>query len=374
MNYNVISADSHIDVKYLPGDLFVSNAPAEWKDQAPRIVETREGKKWFSEGTDLSARLPNANMGFFERGFSKRIDRMFDAGFFDGRSHPTDPELRMKHQDMDGIDAEVIYGVLHLGNHIESRELLNLIYRTYNTWVADFCKANPDRLAGLACLPNEDPEAAAAELRRVAALGIRGAEFAVSTAAKPVWHKDWFPLWEAAAECNTPISFHTTGLPTREPDDAETKEYTAQYLGTWLTMFQLAGAESLASILFSGALDRFPDFKFVLGESGVAWIPFILGRVDEKYEDRYTYLNFSMPPSDYWRRQGYTTFQQESTVPDVIQLVGEDNVLWGSDYPHSDGVWPDSQDVIAKDLGRLDDRVLQKVIRDNTGKLYGFLN
>ena len=139
-------------------------------------------------------------------------------------------------------------------------------------------------------------------------------------------------------------------------------------------MFQLAGAESLSSILFSGALDRYPDFKFVLGESGVAWIPFILGRVDEKYEDRYTYLDFEMPPSGYWRRQGYTTFQQESTVPDVIQLVGEDNVLWGSDYPHSDGVWPDSQEVIAKDLGRLDDRVRQKVVRDNTGKLYGFLN
>ena len=81
-----------------------------------------------------------------------------------------------------------------------------------------------------------------------------------------------------------------------------------------------------------------------------------------------------MKPSDLWRRQGYTTFQHESTFADVAHLVGEDNVIWGSDYPHGDGVWPDSMKIIEEDLGALDEKVRRKITCENAGKLYGLLN
>ena len=375
MGYNIISGDSHIDVKFLPGDVFVSGAPARLKGLMPQIVETKDGPRWYSEGTDLATRLPNANMDFFPRGWSARIDRMHDQGFFDGRPHPTTPELRLKDQDVDGIDAEIIYGILHLNNHIESPEILTLCYQLYNSWAAEFSKTNPERFFCLACVPNDDPHAAAEEVRRVAELGLRGAEFAVSTAAKPLWHRDWDPLWAAAGECNIPISFHTTGVEVRKPsDDQMAKEYNDPYRATWLTLFQLAGAEFLTSIIYSGATERYPEFKFVLGECGASWIPYILARMDEEYEDRYRHLNFSLKPSGYWYRQGYTTFQHEPTIGDLIHLVGEDNVLWGSDYPHSDGVWPDSQKMIEDDMGQMDEKVRRKLTRDNAGKLYGILN
>ena len=96
--------------------------------------------------------------------------------------------------------------------------------------------------------------------------------------------------------------------------------------------------------------------------------------MDEEYEDKFSHLNFSLKPSDYWRRQGFTTFQHETTLADVIHLVGEDNILWGSDYPHADGVWPDSRKTIEADIGQLDERVRRKLTRDNVGKLYRLLN
>ena len=147
------------------------------------------------------------------------------------------------------------------------------------------------------------------------------------------------------------ISFHTTGYPVREPaDDAMKQEYDLRYRATRTTMFQIGAAEFLASIVFSGALDRFPGFKFVLGEAGVTWLPYILDRMDEEYEDRYYQLKLSMKPSELWRRQGYSTYQHEPSVAVMIPLIGEDNIMWGSDYPHPDGIWPDSQKWIAEDL------------------------
>src|SRR5262249_61466210 len=120
--------------------------------------------------------------------------------------------------------------------------------------------------------PSPDRAGAAGELRRVAALGLKGADFPVSTAVYPIWHGAWDPLWEAAQEAKVSISFHTTGYAVRDPsDEAMKKAYDLRYRATRTTMFQVCAAEFLASIVFSGALDRFPGFKFVLGEAGVSW-------------------------------------------------------------------------------------------------------
>ena len=344
MEYNVISGDGHIDLKWLPHELFVSNAPAKWKDRPPHVVETREGKKWVAEEKDLASFSGLFDMKLPQRGVSNRIDRMYELGFFEGGPHPTTPDLRIGDQEIDGVDAEVIYPILGMNKCLEDPELLRLLYEIYNTWVADFFNANPDRLVALACIPNDDPEIAAGELRRAASLGLKGADFAVSSASKPIWHRAWDPLWAAADECQMPISFHTTGYTARKPSNAQmAREYDLQYRATRVTMNQISGGEFLASIIFSGALERYPGMKFVLGEAGVSWIPYALGRMDQEYEDQFYHLNFPLKPSEYWHRQGYSTFQNETTVADVAHLVGEDNIVWGSDLtPMAFGPTPSS--------------------------------
>jgi predicted TIM-barrel fold metal-dependent hydrolase len=375
MEYRIISADCHIDMTWMPGDLWTSQTPAKWKDAVPQVRQTPEGPRWYAEGKELGV-FGGLGFGFnpVQRSYSKHVDRMFQAGFYEGGPHPTTPALRLKDQEIDGIDAEVMYGILGIGRRLSDPELIQVVYEIYNSWAADFCKTNPQRFVGLACVPNHDPLAAATELRRAAGLGLKGADFAVSTAVYPIWHNAWDPLWAAAQECQMPISFHTTGYPVREPADAAMmQEYELRFAATRTTMFQIAAAEFLASIVFSGALDRFPGFKFVLGEAGVTWLPYILDRMDEEYEDRYYRLNLSMKPSDFWRRQGYSTYQREPSVAPMIPLIGEENIMWGSDYPHPDGIWPDSQKFIQADLAGVDAAVQRKILCENAGKLYGLL-
>ena len=375
MQNKIISGDGHIDLKWLPHDLFVSGAPTQWKNRVPHVVETGEGKRWYAEGRDLMT-LPfggTADMSAPPLGLTKRLDRMHEHGFFDGKPYPSDPELRIQHQEMDGVDAEVIYGILGMYTLIQDPELLRLVYRTYNSWMADFCNSNPQRFAGLACLPNDDPEIAAGELRRAAGLGLKGADFCVSSAVKPIWHRDWDPLWAASDECAMPISFHATGFPVREPSDEEmAREYASPYLAVRLALLQIAGAEYLASIIFSGAPERYPGMKFVLGECGATWIPHALARMDEEYDDQFRHLNFSLKPSEYWQRNGFTTFQNEPLIGGLVHLVGDDNVVWGSDYPHNDGIWPDSLTVIEAQLGTLDEMARRKITCENARHLYRF--
>ena len=126
----------------------------------------------------------------------------------------------------------------------------------------------------------------------------------------------------------------------------------------------------------SGTCEKFPNFQFVMGECGAAWIPFVLGRMDHRYMDGGYNGKFDPPltvlASEYWYRQGSTTFQEEPYAGHIVDLIGETNVIWGSDYPHPDCVWPDSRRVINDNLGHLEECVLKKIVCENTAKLYGF--
>ena len=376
MDYRVISGDSHIDMTWMPGDLWIERAPAHLAHAVPRVVETDEGPKWRAEEKELGM---FGGLGFLfnrpERGRSLHVDAMFDAGFYEGGPHPTTPELRLRDMAIDGIDAEVVYGVLGIGLLFEDKELTHYVYQVYNEWAADFCKSQPGRWAALACIPNHDPLLAAEEVRRAAKLGLKGVDFAAANAVKPIYHRDWDPLWAAAAECRMPISFHTLGLKPRPMEGDEAETYAAPYEAVRNSMFQLGGVESLGGILASGACERYPDLQFVLGECGISWIPYVLVRLDLSHGDRLggQALQLENRPSDLWRRNGFSTFQIEATVPDIVPLVGEDNVIWGSDYPHPDGIWPWSQQVIEQDLGRMDEKVRRKITCENAGRLYGFM-
>ena len=382
--YDVISADGHIDIVWLREDLFVSEAPARLKDRMPKVVETKEGRVWVADGTRLGSVASAALSGAYDPytpGLSRRLDRMEEFGFFSdaqqGRYHPTTPELRIKDQELDGVQAEVIYGILGVASGfsdaeggISDPEVVTAVYDIYNTWIADFCKSSPERFAGLACISCHDPQVAAQQLRRAAKMGLRGAEINVSDAAKPIYQRDWDVLW-AAAECHMPLNFHAIGLPFRQPEESYNEEYQWITLGLMGTLFQLSGPEFLTSMILSGACDRYPDLRFVLGECGVGWIPYILFRIDQEYEDRLFHLNLSMRPSEFWHRQGYSTFQDEHLTQEVIQAVGENNILWGSDYPHPDSIWPDSQEYNGRNLGHLDEGVRRKITCENAVRLYG---
>ena len=387
MDYKVISADTHLDTAWLPGDLFTDNAPAHLKDRMPYVTEGKHGGKvWEIGGEYMCGAGVGGNLtqdfAAYVPGQSHHLDRMAEVGFFEGQEdgiyHPSDPELRIKDQDIDGVDAEVVYGILGIGGGgfsgpgFRNFEVTTAIYDVYNEWVSDLFRPYSNRIAGLGCLSSHDPEVAARQLRDCADLGLRGAEINAGKMPDPAYHKAWEPLWQAASETQMPISFHTLGYPHRTPSPEDQEEYGRLDMGLRFIMFQLSGIEFLVSMVLSGACIRNPDFQFVLGECGIGWIPYVIERTDIKYDDRLFHLGFEMKPSDYWRRQGYSTFQQEYVSTDEIERIGVDNIMWGSDYPHPDGVFPDSAKAIEEGLGHLDAAVRQKLTCDNAARVYKF--
>ena len=379
MPYNLISGDNHIDLTYLPPDLWSSQAPAKWKLLVPRVEELEDGLHWFVNAQDKGM-WNGVGPGFlkYQKGSFGHIDEMKDYGFeWDYRRgaqpRPTTPELRLADLDRDGVEAEIIYGCLMINDLIPSGDQRAWANQVYNDWAIDFAKrSDPNRVFPLAIVPNNDPLVAAAEVRRCAKMGLRGGDLAFKSMSLPLYHHDWYPLWEAAAECNFPISFHSTGFKgIRTPDTPEMeKEYMIQWRLVRSALFQLDTMEVFVSLIASGACEQYPKFKFVLGESGVTWLPYVFDRLDTEYEDRGRSLGFKLKPSDYFKRQGYVTYQQDQYMEPIIPLIGEDNIIWGADYPHPDCLWPESRKYIEKNLGMLPERVRRKITSENVIKLY----
>ena len=383
MKYNLISADTHMDLVYMPAEAFVENAPSALKDKVPHVEETEDGPYWMLEGNKVvPSGFGGLNSGEYKEGEAKHLDRMAEVGFFDGMDqgvyHPSNSDLRVKDLDIDGVDAEIMYGILEigaggrLGPNVEDAAILNATFEVYNQWVADFVGRNPTRMNALACLTHRDPQTAANQLRQAAELGLRGAEILVPQMNKPMYHKDWDILWQTSAECQIPISFHTVGGNFARPQPKEEQEYRYVVRGLGEALFQITGSEFLISIILSGACQRFPDFNWVLGECGIGWIPYIVERTDLEYDDRLFQLGLELKPSEYWRRQGHSTFQEEFVSMDEIERIGIDSIMWGSDYPHPDGVFPDSRAVIQENLGHLPKDVIQQITCENAAKLYRF--
>ena len=381
MNYGVISADSHVDLTWLPGDLFTSRAPSEYTELVPIGVQTPDGPKWRVGNREMTG-MGGIGKGLFSltKGESKKLDRVIDTGFFEdgkkGKAHPADPDRRLKDMARDGVDAEVLYGIVNTSSRIQNDDVVAVVQHIYNGWAAEFSKSRPGRWAALAAVPNHDPEIAAAEARQAAKLGLKGAEFDAGHSNTPLWHRSWDPLWAALEECRLPVSFHAisprTSRPPGEPEPAELHHILAKK-GASTALLGPSGGEFLGAIIFSGALDRYPGLRFVLGECGVGWIPFALERMDKQYDQTLFRLGLSMNPSDFWRRQGFTTFQDERFGPHQYAYLGEDTIMWGSDYPHPDGTWPDSQTYIRENLGDMDSTVRHKIIAGTAAKLYGFM-
>ena len=105
--------------------------------------------------------------------------------------------------------------------------------------------------------------------------------------------------------------------------------------------------------------------------SAIGWIPYVLEHMDLEWEDQFQDLDLKMKPSEYWRRQCYATYQGDPISVRLIDVLGEDNVMWRYDFPHPDGVWPDSQEFIAREMAGVDPAVQRKVLWENAAHLYG---
>ena len=169
MQYKRISADCHLDMPWMPPDLFTSMASSEMKDRMPFVVDTDDGPKWTAKnGASFGYKNGVGPAGSkYVPGKHHRVDVMAETGLYsDGAKdirRVSDPHLRIKDLDRDGVDAEVIYGILGASSRLNDTDASNEMLRIYNDWLKGFCSYYPDRHIGLACLPYGDIDAAVQE-------------------------------------------------------------------------------------------------------------------------------------------------------------------------------------------------------------------
>ena len=399
MRYEMISADCHIDLCWLPPDLFVTNAAStEWRDRMPHVVDGPKGPRWTTKkGANLGLACGMGAAGReYVPGRIHRSDRMASTGLYDdgkrGIRRLTDPDLRLRDQDRDGVQAEILYGILGVTGRLGDPEAAVEVMRIYNEWLADFCATHPERYGGLASIPNHPIEAAITEVERVAKRGVlRGLDIANSTELTPLWDPYWRPLWDVVDASGLPLHFHTIGArlpdhlqklvmiggdPSRAGADVTSAELgkARSAFATHITGFQINMANVLMSLIYGGVLDHHPRVRVVLGEAGIGWIPYVLWRMDGEWEDQFKDLDLTMPPSEYWKRQCWATYQTDPVGIKLLDELGQDKIMWGSDFPHPDGVWPDSREYIQRELGHLPADVRRKIVCDNAAQLYGFKN
>lgn len=365
MNEHIISSDDHIDLTYLPPDLWQSRLPAQFRDRGPRVEQGPTGLIWVREGR---------RWGFWG---SKRPENqiiIFDKAGVDEQPEPgvwraTNPRYRLQDMDIDGVYAQVLYNFLDWS--FEDQELKAACTAAFNDWLAEeMCAAAPNRLIGLATLPGEGL-AAARELRRAQGLGLRGGFLEIFTATKPIFDPSWEPLWIAAEETGMPVSVHCgggafslgkipAGTPWKNPA-------LAAILGMQMD-------EVLTTMILSGVLERHPALKFVLGEAGIGWIPYVLERIEyeiQQYDGVAGGVPLKYTAHEIFRRQVFATFADEKLGVKLIPEIGFDNVMWAADYPHGDGTFPHSQRVIDRMFGDMDPAMRRKVLCENAAKLYG---
>ena len=272
MDYKVISADDHLDLRFFPADLWTSRAPANLKDRVPHIEEVDgvpfwvcDGKRWGRWG---QFKADSPRQWALERG----------GVMNEGELRPTTPELRLQDMDRDGVDATVMYGPTD-PFYTDDPEVRYELYRGYNDWLETFTAACPERLIGASQIPLDDPAAAAREMERVAKLGSRHVNLMSSRAEPPIWHEAWDRFWSIAEESGIPVGSHIAVLTFNQPQ-ADKPSYANdavdRAVGGYRVNSQLV--EPVCGLIFGGVLDRHPKLKFVMGESDLAWIPYIWSR------------------------------------------------------------------------------------------------
>lgn len=376
MNYRIISADDHIDMQWLPKDLWQKRVPAQWRERAPKVVEAANGPYWAcgEDRWDAWGGRKGAAGAMGGRRLALERGGVLEPGVL----RPTTTALRLADMDRDGVDATVMYGPI-VPLLVKDPELRRVCYRAYNDWLAEFCASAPDRLVGAGLIPIDDPKTAADEVHYFKEIGLRTGMLLAARVELPLWDEAWESLWLAAAETGISIGFHLGGG-LRTVTFSGPKATDAGNMGVRVACGTLQMDEPLAAVIFSGALERHRGLKIVLAETGIGWLPYMLERMDDTYRkflDAGEYwrthggLQLTMAPSAYFRRQVWATFQTDYVGLRLLDALGADRVMWASDYPHADSTWPDSQQAIADNFKGVAAEARQRILRDNAKALYG---
>ena len=365
--YRVVSSDNHV---FEPADLWTSRIDRKYLDRCPQIVrEDNGGDFWYCDGIrgNFASSGSQAGRRFDAAETLSRSDTMedvFPGGYI--------PEEHVKDMDIDGVDVSIVYPTAGLILYrVPDTELLSAACSTYNDWLAEFCKPFPKRIKGIAMLNVDDVAAGVKELERCAGIGLAGGMITVFPLPGKSYDKPEYDLlWDAAVDLGMPLSLHVvTQRPGPEfvPENALRPSFICN-ADHWVRV-------SLADMIFSGVFERHPKLQVGSVEMELSWVPHFLDRLDYTYSQRVTrelWYRFKedMLPSEYFHRNVFLGFQEDTLGVELREIIGVDSLQWGSDYPHPESTFPRSREIIEEVLAGCTDEEKAKIAGGNAARVY----
>jgi predicted TIM-barrel fold metal-dependent hydrolase len=366
----ILSSDSHV---FEPPDLWTTRIDAAFRHRAPRMVRIDGADEIVVEADQVLSGIgliSNAGARF------EAPETISGRGRFeDVHRGGWDPAQHLADMRLDGVAGEVLYpsqGLFYF--RIADRALMSAIFRAYNDWLAEFCRTDPARLKGIAMVNLDDVGDGIKELERAARLGLAGAMITEYPLEDRRYDQpEYEPFWSAAEALGMPLSLHTAtrrqgkvrGSGAKTLRDAGSRATKAFY-----------PALSMCDMIFSGVFDRHPRLTLAIVEFELAWAPHLLDTMDYTYRERheeaiYRFKN-GMRPSDFFHANVVLSFQEDAIGIRLRDVIGVDNMMWGSDYPHSESTFPQSRKILAEILAGVPEAEQAKIVGGTTARVYGF--
>jgi len=372
----LISADAHV---------------AENEDLRARLPESlreRMSLMVLGKGGDFDV---ETNGEVKERSSRKKLSaRDRELEFRSDPSFGTDLDRRMRDMAREGVDAQVIFPnvALDCGGSHQTQEYSKAFARAYNEYVRETFAPASKRFKPAAMIPTDDIEDTLAEARKCIDDGFATMFLPCVVPWQPYRLKVYEPLWSMAEEASIPLTFHVfsgnlalggeyadAGGMSEERlaltvEQGKERIKHAEHLETVIGM--AAGMAPILELTASGVLERHPDLHFVITESECGWLAWVLQAMDQMQRRRHLYRkDLPLRASEYFLRQGYVTITDDPVALNNVGFTGSDCLLWGNDYPHDEGTWPESHASIDAIRERLGDAA-DKVLHGNAADLYGF--
>ena len=386
-----MSADDHL---IEPPELWQTHVPARLRELAPKVlriavspddprvpikmrdhvVESPDGTDFWSYDDKL---VPLAGLNAVA-GLAREDYTIDPVNFDQIRPGCFDPVARVADMDIDGVAASLVFPSFtgfagRVFIEAKDKAVALACVQAYNDWMLDDWCAAPSRLIPLCLIPLWHPEQAVDEMHRVAAKGARAIAFSENPAklGLPSIHdanRSWDPVFHASVELQLPLCMHigSSAGTIRTSDDAPAS--------IWVGLVPLNAQICLFDWLLSDTLQRHPGLQMVLSEGGIGWIPYVLERIDYSWEHQgaWTHTTIREPPSTYFQQHFHGAFISDRHGMQNLDIIGVDNVMLETDYPHSDSTWPDSRAVAARVLAGLDETTVHKISRGNAERLFRF--
>ncbi|HVM65774.1 MAG TPA: amidohydrolase family protein [Acidimicrobiales bacterium] len=370
--YQVISCDGHLEI---PPGPWIRHVPAEHRDRAPRLVKLRTGGEgWIVEGSPLIHNGQNVAAG---RPLKVKGGSYWEEDGVTPVPGTGDAAQRLREQDLDGVDAEVLYPPVFISRfieNIEDREAYVAMVRAYNDFLAeDYCSVAPDRLIGNAIIPASGVEDAIGELKRARSIGLRSVTMASfpNGTGSPAPEDDAF--WEAALEMGMPVTAHGTMGERGNPLLAASARGTFDLQTSLISRTMPPPVLCIVRMVLSGVLDRLPELRIYLAETNASWLPYALYMIDDSYSIfRHWYgADLKMAPSEYaWRHFSFGIVRDPLALR-MRDLLHLDHIMWGSDMPHSVSSYPESRRWLDDIFSGCTPDERRQVLVDNPVRFFG---